>query len=98
MPADGDCRCHLPLDRPRDRPSWLPSRDPEPPPKVRCIAIHGQDPRVLRMERVDLEGRTAWLTVGAAAAADRNITPPEVWGPELAWCWRKQEHPVVDVT
>jgi hypothetical protein len=97
MPVDGVCRCHLPLARPKDRPSWLPSRDPEPPPSVRCVAFHGQDPLVLRMERVQVDGRTAWHTVGAAAS-HREITPPERWGPELALCWRRQEHPVVDVT
>lgn len=64
------CRCHLPLDPP-DGPYWWPSRDPEPAAAVRVVACYGQDPKLLRAERVD----GGWHTEGAFAIHPEH-TPP----------------------
>lgn len=83
------CKCHLPLTRPIDQPSWIPSRDPEPPAQVTVVVLHKQDPAFLRMVRV--EG--GWHTRGFAAS-HQDITPPERWE-TVGFCWAGTEHPVV---
>jgi len=89
--ADHTCRCHLPLDPPAE-PHWWPSRDPEPDPDVRIVALHGETPTLLRDVRVT-EG---WHTEGVAATHP-DATPPRPW-PRIGRCWDGVEHPVVDVT
>ena len=87
-----ECPCYLPLNPPADEPVMIPSRDPEPGPEVKIVALWGQNPAVLRMERV----ATGWHTRGAAAS-HHEITPPEPWE-TVGFCYRGAEHPVVDVT
>jgi len=91
-----ECTCWLPLDPPADQRFWWPSRDPEPPSDVTIVALYMQNPAVLRMERRDMgDGRTGWKVLGAAAS-HHEVTPPEEWA-TVGICWRKIEHPVVQV-
>jgi len=83
------CDCHLQLAPPTDRPSWIPSRDPEPPAQVTVVVLYQQDPAVLRKVRV-IGG---WHTRGAAAS-HHEITPPEKWE-TVGYCWAGTEHPVI---
>ena len=46
------CRCHRPLSSPDGR-HWWPYRDAEPGPEVQVVALYGDEPGFLRMERVD---------------------------------------------
>jgi hypothetical protein len=52
-PVIPTCRCGLQLAPiPADQQHWLLSRDPEPGPEVKAVAICGQDPAILRSERI----------------------------------------------
>jgi hypothetical protein len=85
------CRCRLPLDPPDGR-YWLPSQHPDPGPEVvQAVAICGQDPALLRWERVD----GGWRCQGAAAVPYE--TPPKPWD-RVGRCWDGTQHPVHDVT
>jgi hypothetical protein len=86
------CRCRLPLD-PSDGRYWLPtSGASKPGPNVRAVAIRGQDPALLRWERVDDDG---WETQGALAVPYKTLPK---WWEEVGHCWARGQHSVVDVT
>jgi hypothetical protein len=86
------CRCGLLLTPPPDVHYWLPSRDPEPGPHVRAVALCGQDPGILRTERTP----GGWHSQGAAAIYPEH-TPAKPWK-HVGRCWDGREHPVRDVT
>lgn len=87
------CRCHLPVDPPDGIGShWWPSRHPEPDPTVQTVALVGQDPAFLRVER----RRGKWYTAGHGQTHP-DCPQPKGWG-DVGWCWAGAEHAVIDVT
>jgi hypothetical protein len=86
------CDCFLPTVPPAVGDWWRSDVDSEPGAEVKALAPHGENPNLLRWERV--EG--GWQQYGAMVNYYVEISPALPW-PEVGQCWAGTIHPVVAV-